>query len=178
MIFLEENKIHIKNKLNLSQTGLLILLFSQDLKHIYIDNMMVPGDLECKCRMISVEEISVLFDFLVEVNSNTFRDKKFFAPSNWRLSSMKYMDLVHKLFSLFNRNRGYENYRKLFTSKLNEGSNKFSLLEKREDTSSIWKTVLTYYSYYGRSYGTMYVRTRNPFKMIFTRHKLAMKSVI
>jgi hypothetical protein len=159
--FLEEHKSSME-KLSLDQTCYLVLLFSKEFKYMEIKDTKVPGHVvseypigheQCKYRWMTREDFSKLFDFLVEVNRKTFEKKKISAPSNWRLSSMKYLDLLQRLLYFFERNR-----LKLFESKLIEASEAFSLLEKREN-SDIWKAVIVSNYYYRNYYGTRYVFT-------------------
>lgn len=160
--FLEEHKSSME-KLTLVQTCYLVLLFSREFKYMEIKDTKVPGHVvseypigheQCKYRWMTRQDFSNLFDFLVEVNSKTFEKKKISAPSNWRLSSMKYLYLLQRLLDFFERNR-----LKLFESKLIEASEAFSLLENRGNTSDIWKAVIVSNSNYWNYYGTRYVYT-------------------
>ena len=170
-------------KLTLVQTCYLTLLFSDEFKYMNNKDTKVPGHVvsqyehghpECKYRYMTNNDWSCLFNFLVKVNSETFEEKKIYAPSNWRLSSMKYLDLLQRLLLFFHENR-----RMLFKSKLIECSESFSLLEKRENTSDIWKAVIVSKYYYRNYYGNRFVFTtkfRNCTKWYF--FSLPYKSVV
>jgi len=164
--FLEEHKSSIKD-LSLNQTCYLVLLFSDSLKHIEIKDLKVPGHVVSKHEYghpeydsgyLTGNDFSVIFDFLVEVNSQTFVEKKISDPSNWRVTSMKYLYLLQRLLYFFEDKKLY----KLLKKMLIKGSEAFSRLEKREkkkNTSDIWKAVIVPNDKFFYHYGTRSVYT-------------------
>jgi hypothetical protein len=140
--FLTQHRVIIGTMLNLRQTCKMVFLFFLYRKEFSILHPSeVEVDEEFGLKKVTVEEYEGIYDFLLFINSNTFRMKKSGSRHYWRLKSMDYISqLVRLLYSFFNKDN--EDFQRLAISCLNKASRRFSDVENKGDKVKVWTFVL------------------------------------
>lgn len=137
--FLTQHREIIKSMLNLRQTCKMVFLLMKEFYIFHPSEIKVDEDFGLK--RVSVDEYAGIFDFLLLINSNTFRMKKSGSRHYWRLKSMDYISqLVRLLYSFFNKDN--EDFQRLAISCLNKASRRFSDVENKGDKVKVWSFVL------------------------------------